>query len=47
MSRFSRQMKSYRQQLLTVMRNEYRTIFTDGGVMLILVFALLIYATAY
>lgn len=29
------------------MRNEYRTIFTDGGVMLILVFALLIYATAY
>ncbi len=47
MSRFSRQMKSYRQQLLTVMRNEYRTIFTDGGVMLILIFALLIYATAY
>ncbi len=40
-------MTSYWQQLLSVMRNEYRTIFTDGGVMLILIFALLIYATAY
>lgn len=29
------------------MRNEYRTIFSDEGVMLILVFALLIYATTY
>lgn len=47
MSRFSKQIKSYRQQLRAVMGNEYRTIFSDGGVMLILIFALLIYATAY
>ncbi len=47
MSRFTHQIKSYWQQLRTVMGNEYRTIFTDGGAMLVLVFALLIYATAY
>lgn len=47
MSRLSNQIASYWQQLLAVMRNEFRTIFTDGGVMLILIFALLIYATAY
>ncbi len=29
------------------MRNELHTIFSDGGVMLILIFALLIYATTY
>lgn len=47
MNRFARQLKSYGQQLRTVMANEYRTIFSDGGVMLILIFALFIYATAY
>lgn len=47
MSRFTKQIKSYWQQLRTVMGNEYRTIFSDGGVMLILIFALLIYSTAY
>ncbi len=47
MSRFTHQIKSYWQQLRSVMGNEYRTIFTDGGAMLVLVFALLIYATAY
>ena len=47
MNRFFRQLKSYRQQLGAVMGNEYRTIFTDGGAMLILIFALLIYATVY
>nr|MDE6070226.1 ABC transporter permease [Alistipes sp.] len=47
MSRFSKQIKSYRQQLRAVMGNEYRTIFSDGGAMLILIFALLIYATVY
>ena len=47
MSRFTRQMASYRQQLLSVMRNEFRTIFTDGGAMLILIFALVIYSTVY
>lgn len=47
MGRFSQQIKSYGTQFGSVVRNEFRTIFTDGGVMLILVFALLIYATVY
>lgn len=47
MSRFSKQMKSYGQQWLSVVRNEYRAIFTDDGALLILVFALIIYATTY
>ena len=45
MSRFTHQMTSYWQQMLSVMRNEFRTIFTDAGVVLILVLALIIYAT--
>lgn len=47
MNRFTRQMKSYRQQFVSVVRNEYGTIFSDEGAMLILIFALLIYATVY
>lgn len=47
MSRFTRQISSYWSQLGAVVRNEFRTIFTDGGVLLILVLALLIYATVY
>jgi len=47
MSRFTRQIGSYWQQLRTVMGNEYRAIFSDSGAMLILIFALIIYATAY
>ena len=47
MKRLFRQLKSYWQQLRTVMGNEFRSIFTDDGAMLILVFALLIYATVY
>ena len=47
MNRFTRQMASYLQQFGAVVRNEFRTIFTDGGVLLILVFAMLIYATVY
>ena len=47
MNRLSRQIASYRTQFRSVVRNEFRTIFTDGGVMLVLIFALLIYATAY
>ncbi len=34
-------------QLRSVMSGEYRTIFHDGGAMLLLVFALLIYSTIY
>ena len=40
-------MKIYRHQFLTVAANEYRTIFSDKGVLLVLVFALLIYSTVY
>ncbi len=47
MSRFTKQMSSYRQQLRSVMGNELRTIFGDEGVLLVLVLALLIYATVY
>lgn len=47
MTRFKHQMGSYWRQFRSVVVNEYRTIFTDEGVMLILVFALLIYATLY
>lgn len=47
MSRFTRQMSSYGQQLRTVVANEFRTIFTDGGAMLVLIFALIIYSTVY
>ena len=47
MSRFTKQTASYWKQLGSVVRNEFRTIFKDGGVMLILIFALIIYATAY
>ena len=47
MSRFTHQMTSYWQQMLSVMRNEFRSIFTDAGVVLILVLALIIYATVY
>ena len=47
MNRFSRQIASYWRQTGAVIRNEMHTIFTDKGVMLVLIFALLIYATAY
>ena len=47
MSRFTHQMTSYWQQMLSVMRNEFRTIFTDAGVVLILVLALIICRSAW
>lgn len=47
MRRLVKQIKSYWQQFISVAANEYRTIFTDKGVMLVLVFALLIYSTVY
>lgn len=37
----------YIKETAAVMRNEYREIFSDGGVMLIMIFALFIYATLY
>lgn len=45
--RFTRQTASYWRQFRTVAANEYRTIFGDAGVLLILVFALVIYSTLY
>lgn len=42
MSRFTKQISSYWQQFRTVVRNEYGSIFTDAGVILVLVLALLI-----
>lgn len=42
MSRFTKQITSYWQQFRTVVRNEYGSIFTDAGVILVLVLALLI-----
>ena len=47
MRRLLKQIKSYGRQFVSVATNEYRTIFTDKGVMLVLVFALLIYSTVY
>jgi len=47
MKRLSKQIKSYWRQFLSVAANEYRTIFSDGGVVLVLVLALLIYSTLY
>lgn len=47
MSRLTRQLRSYGEQLRTVIANELRTIFTDAGVILILILALLIYSTVY
>lgn len=47
MKRLINQLKSYVAQLISVIRNEYRTIFTDEGVILILVLAIIIYATVY
>lgn len=46
MSRFTKQITSYWQQFRTVVRNEYGSIFTDAGVILVLVLALLIYSHA-
>lgn len=42
-----RKYASRRERLIRVIINEYRAIFTDGGVLLILLFAPLIYATIY
>lgn len=47
MKRLLRQLRSYWEQFLTILCHELRIIFTDAGVMLILLFALLIYSTIY
>lgn len=47
MRRLANQIKSYRRQFVSVAANEYRTIFGDSGVVLVMIFALLIYSTLY
>ena len=47
MRRLAKQIKSYWRQFISVAANEYRTIFGDKGVLLVMVFALLIYSTVY
>ncbi|MEG1611184.1 MAG: ABC transporter permease [Alistipes sp.] len=46
-SKLKNQINSYAEQFVAVVRNEFRTVFTDAGAVLILVFALLIYSTVY
>ncbi|MDE5851671.1 MAG: ABC transporter permease, partial [Alistipes sp.] len=47
MNRLTCQLKSYRDQFVAVVRNEFRAVFTDEGALLIVVFALLIYSVSY
>lgn len=47
MNRFIRQIRSYGEQMRSVAANEVRMIFGDSGVVLVVVLALLIYATVY
>ena len=47
MNRLSRQIASYRTQFRSVVRHQLRTILTHRGVILVVIFALLIYATVY
>ncbi len=47
MNRMRQKATSWWQQLLAVLRGEYRAIFRDEGVVLVLVFAILIYSTLY
>ncbi len=47
MSKITHTVKSHWRQLNIVMRNEYAHIFRDAGVILIMVFAPIIYATIY
>lgn len=37
----------YCRQIASIMRNEYRAIFADPGVMLVIIFAIFIYSTLY
>ncbi len=45
--KFSKRISLYCRECASVMRNEYREIFSDAGVMLVLVFAIFIYSTLY
>lgn len=47
MKKIGKFLASYLRQYRSVMTNEYRHVFTDSGVILVLVLALLIYSTIY
>jgi ABC-2 type transport system permease protein len=47
MNRIRNILQAYYSEFLSVVRNEYRAIFTDGGVALVLVMAIFIYTIIY
>lgn len=47
MKRLKEYILLYCREIASIMRNEYRAIFSDPGVMLVIVFAIFIYATLY
>ena len=47
MGRIKEILQAYRTELASVIRNEYKAVFTDGGVLLVMVLAIFIYSTLY
>lgn len=47
MKRLKSYISLYCHEMASIMRNEYRAIFSDPGVMLVIVFAIFIYSTLY
>ena len=47
MRRFKEILQAYRSEFASVIRNEYKAVFTDGGVLLVMVLAIFIYSTLY
>ena len=47
MGRIKEILQAYRTELASVIRNEYTAVFTDGGVLLVMVLAIFIYSTLY
>ena len=45
MGRIKEILQAYRTELASVIRNEYKAVFTDGGVLLVMVLAIFIYST--
>lgn len=47
MKRFKEILQAYRIEFASVIKNEYKAVFTDGGVLLVMVLAIIIYSTLY
>ena len=47
MGRIKEILQAYRTELASVIRNEYKAVFTDGGELLVMVLAIFIYSTLY